>query len=253
FLYYATRDTLFHFRGRRVSPTEHILHLAIGITLFIAVSQAVAGNSGVMLSGLLLFVVAGGIDEYVWHRDIPEAESDLYAKEHLALLIFVVATLAVNWLDSHNWRLFEEHPAATGGPVQPPEAIAASTFAGVSSRPPLWRTVLLPVFLLPYAYFGLSDNLQHYRHRRIPWAERIVHATIVLALLTVVPHALNGNCPVVIAGLVLFLMARSFDEWSFHRNLAGRESDLHAKTHFAFLAFVVLLMTVDWLTDQSLA
>jgi len=108
FLYYATKDNLFHFRGRRVSLAEHLLHLAIGITLAIVVAQAVAGNLTVMLIGLLLFVVAGGLDEYIWHRGLPEEESDLHAKEHLALLIFIVVTLVVTWLDGHGWRLPDE-------------------------------------------------------------------------------------------------------------------------------------------------
>ena len=40
-------------------------------------------------------------------------------------------------------------------------------------------------------------------------------------------------------GLVLFLVARSLDEWIFHRNIPAREAEMHAKTHFAFLGFVV--------------
>lgn len=250
FAYYATRDNLFHFRGRRVSPIEHILHLVIGIALFIAVSQAVVGNSGLMLAGLLFFVVAGGIDEYVWHRGIPEVESDLHAKEHLALLIFVVVTLAVNWLDSHNWRLPDEILRMIPGTERSPAVHSAAIISADSSSQPWWRHVVLPVFLLPYAYFGLSDNIQHFRHRQISLAEQILHATIVLALFTVVPQAVSGNRPVVIAGLVLFLVARSFDEWGFHRNLPEREADMHAKTHFAFLAFVVALMTVDLIADR---
>lgn len=108
FLYYAVRDARFHFVGRKVSFAEHVIHLAIGFSLAIVLIQAVMGNSGIMLVGLLLLVVAGGADEYIWHRGLPEAETDLHAKEHLALLIFVVATLAVNWLEAHQWRIPRE-------------------------------------------------------------------------------------------------------------------------------------------------
>ncbi len=110
--------------------------------------------------------------------------------------------------------------------------------------------MLIPVFLVPYAYFGLSDNLHHFRYRTVSWPERILHATIVLAVITIVPHDFAGNRSIVVAGLVLFLIARSADEWGFHRGLAGGEADRHAKTHFAFLIFVVMSMTVDWVADR---
>lgn len=105
FLFYAAKDNAFHFRGRRVSLTEHLLHLVIGIALLIVLAQAVLGNTAFMMAGLLLFLVAGALDEYIWHRSIPEVETDLHAKEHLALMIFVVVTLVVNWLESHHWQL----------------------------------------------------------------------------------------------------------------------------------------------------
>ena len=33
FLYYATLDGIFHFRGRRVSLSEHVIHVVIGLSL----------------------------------------------------------------------------------------------------------------------------------------------------------------------------------------------------------------------------
>jgi hypothetical protein len=84
----------------------------------------------------------------------------------------------------------------------------------------------------------------------VSWAERILHLTIVLAVVTVVAHALDGNRAVMLMGLVLFLIARATDEWGFHRNLPGRESDRHAKTHYAFLIFVTLSTAVDWLAQR---
>jgi hypothetical protein len=251
FLYYASKDNLYHFRGRRVSLAEHLLHAAIGVALLIVVSHAMMGNSGVMLLGLLFFVVAGGLDEYVWHRNIPEVESDLHAKEHLALLIFVVATLVVNWLDQHEWRLPPELYRAVPGAA--PAAALPTAIPASPSQQPWWRAWMLPVCLLPYAYFGLSDNIHHARHRRVSWPERIVHLAIVLAVILVVAHVIAGNRAVAAGGLVVFLVARAVDEWGFHRDLPGRESDMHAKTHLAFLIFVVLTMTADWLADRPAA
>jgi hypothetical protein len=251
FLYYAVKDARFHFVGRRVSLAEHLLHLAIGISLAIVLAHAVMGNSGLMLIGLLLLVFSGGVDEYIWHRGIPEVESDLHAKQHLALLIFVVATLVVNWLEVHEWQVAPLLSDVLPGATQTADLTADEVHNGEPVSGNWQRGLLLSVFLVPYAYFGLNDNLHHIRHRHVCWAERILHLAIVLSLFTVVPHAIMGNRPVLIAGLVLFLVARALDEWGFHRNLPGREADMHAKTHFAFLIFVVMLMTVDWIGHDS--
>ena len=103
YLWYAWKDNAFHFHGRKVSLTEHLLHAAIGVSLAIMFGHAVAGNHGVVLGALVLFGIGGAIDEYIFHRDLPAVESDLHAKEHLALLIFVVISLATDWLQKNNW------------------------------------------------------------------------------------------------------------------------------------------------------
>ena len=110
----------------------------------------------------------------------------------------------------------------------------------------MFRAAVLTLFLLPYAWFGLRDNFYHAKHRHVPRAERLAHAAIVLALLTVVPQAYLGNSTLVIAGLVVFVAARAVDEYAFHRDLPARESALHARTHLAFLAYVVTIMAADW-------
>lgn len=118
FLYYGTKDTLFHFRGRKVCRTEHLLHAAIGVALATMFSHALLGNHPVVLGALVLFVVVGGVDEYIFHRDIPAEESDLHAKEHLALLAFVVVSLTTDWLEQSGWslsRAWERMLGAAGG------------------------------------------------------------------------------------------------------------------------------------------
>ena len=120
FLYYGAKDNAFHFRGRKVSLTEHILHAAIGLVLAIMFAHALMAHHLIMLAALVIFVVAGSVDEYIFHRDIPAEESDLHAKEHLALLIFVVMSLATDWLQRNNWNLMQAlgqlHGAAGGTP-----------------------------------------------------------------------------------------------------------------------------------------
>ncbi len=252
FLYYATKDNLFHFRGRQVSLAEHLLHLAIGIALAIVVVQAVAGTLTVMVFALMFFVVAGGLDEYIWHRGLPEEESDLHAKEHLALLIFIVVTLVVHWLDDHGWRLPDEVLQRIGATSATPAAPLAGGLFPASIEWPWWRAVVLPCCLLPYACFGLNDNLHHIRHRDVGWPERILHLAIVLSLFTVIPHAVLGNHALMLGGLVLFLVARSLDEWIFHRNIPACEAEMHAKTHFAFLGFVVAYLAVESISGHGL-
>jgi hypothetical protein len=104
FLYYGVKDSIFHLRGRKVSVAEHLLHAAIGLILAIMFWHALRAHHLIVLGALLIFVVAGGIDEYVFHRDIPGEESDLHAKEHLALVIFLVVSLATAWLEKNNWN-----------------------------------------------------------------------------------------------------------------------------------------------------
>ena len=120
FLYYAAKDNMFHFRGRKVSRTEHLLHAAIGLVLVIMFSHALMAHHLVVLGALVIFAVAGAIDEYIFHRDIPAEESDLHAKEHLALLIFIVVSLATDWLEKNNWHvaqaLAQLHRASGGTP-----------------------------------------------------------------------------------------------------------------------------------------
>ena len=114
------------------------------------------------------------------------------------------------------------------------------------------RAFILTMFLLPYVYFGLRDNIYHLRRRSVSWTERLLHVTIVLSLFTVIPHAYLGHQTITYASLLLFLIARALDEFIFHRGLSGAESDLHAKTHFAFLMFVVAIMYVDWMADHGM-
>src|SRR5690242_2581658 len=109
YLYFGTKDHLYHFVGRKVSVAEHIVHLLIGMVLIAAIANAFFGRPIRFVAGLALFLVVGAVDEYIYHRGLPEHESDLHAKGHLALLIFVVVSLASMWLEAHGWRLSNIH------------------------------------------------------------------------------------------------------------------------------------------------
>ncbi len=70
-------------------------------------THALLAHHFVVVGALVIFAIAGGVDEYIFHRDIPAEESDLHAKEHLALLIFIVVSLATDWLEKSHWNLPE--------------------------------------------------------------------------------------------------------------------------------------------------
>jgi hypothetical protein len=105
YLYFGGKDHAYHFTARRVPVVEHLLHLFIGMTVVAGIVNAYRGRTVHFVAAIALFLVVGGLDEYVYHRRLPQQESELHAKGHLALLIFVVGTLATNWLGTHHWQL----------------------------------------------------------------------------------------------------------------------------------------------------
>ena len=113
------------------------------------------------------------------------------------------------------------------------------------------RATLLTLCFVPYLYFGIRDVLHHKEHRPLPFGERVLHTTLTLTLAIIVPHAYLGHFDVVIPGVVLFVLARSLDEFIYHRGLALAEVDLHAKTLFGFLIFVAGLMATNWLQAKN--
>lgn len=112
------------------------------------------------------------------------------------------------------------------------------------------RAALLTACLSPYIYYGVRDVLHHRKHRSLPFGERLLHLTLGLTLAILIPHAYRGRFDVAVPGVVLFALARALDEFIFHRGLAAEESDLHAKTHFGFLIFVIGIIGANWL-DHS--
>ena len=105
YLYYGGKDQVFHFVGRKVSLIEHVLHLFIGFLIAAAIVSAYRARTIAFVAGVAAFLIFGALDEYVYHRGLPEHESDLHAKGHMALAIFIVVTLAAIWLENHHWRV----------------------------------------------------------------------------------------------------------------------------------------------------
>ena len=80
------------------------MHLALGVVLVAAIGNAYLGRITVVVVAFLFFGALGAVDEYVFHRDLPASESDVHAKEHLALLLFVVVFAALEWLGGRSVR-----------------------------------------------------------------------------------------------------------------------------------------------------
>jgi len=110
YIYFAAKDHSFHMKQRKVSWQEHLLHAFIGLILITAIANGYADRQVIFIFGMALFIVAGAWDEFYFHREIPGEESDLHAKEHLGLFIFVVVTLSASWLEAHQWSLSELWP-----------------------------------------------------------------------------------------------------------------------------------------------
>ena len=98
YLYFGIRDVLHHKQHRTVSFSERLLHITLGMTLTIIIPHAYLGHFDVVIPGVLLFVAARALDEFVFHRGLAAAEIDLHAKTHLGFLIFVVGLMGVDWL-----------------------------------------------------------------------------------------------------------------------------------------------------------
>lgn len=98
YLYYGIRDVLHHQETRPVPFAERLLHISLGALLTIIVPHAYLGHFDVAIAGIVLFVAARALDEFVFHRGLSPTEVDLHAKTHFGFLIFVAGLMSVSWL-----------------------------------------------------------------------------------------------------------------------------------------------------------
>jgi len=91
---------LHHARHRLTPLPERLLHLAMGLTLLTVVTHAYQANRGVVLLGLVVFMVIRAMDEFVYHRGLAAEESSLHANTHMGFMIFIVSMLSADWLES---------------------------------------------------------------------------------------------------------------------------------------------------------
>lgn len=96
FLFYAIQDQRLHLSARRVPLVENLVHLVIGLTLAVTIGSAFRFDLPMLAGSAAIFVSLGTVDEYLFHRQIPQPESDVHAKEHFAILTFLVAAVCVS-------------------------------------------------------------------------------------------------------------------------------------------------------------
>jgi hypothetical protein len=89
FLLYAYRDTIYHLRQRKPGLAENLVHLALGtcqLAMIAGAYQSDVPRMALAASGVAAF---GIVDEHGFHHGLPASESDIHAKSHLALFVFL--------------------------------------------------------------------------------------------------------------------------------------------------------------------
>lgn len=102
------------------------------------------------------------------------------------------------------------------------------------------RTSALAALLLPYLYFAFHDGVYHLRDRKVSIAEHLIHLALGAGALGVIAAVFTGRREPLFHSLPVLLGAGALDEFWFHKGLSERETDLHAKAHWALLIFVSL-------------
>ena len=97
FATFAWLDTRYHLSTRKPGGPENLVHLGLGICQLGLLVNAVRSDLKFELFALAGISVLGGIDEFGFHRALPAFESDVHAKSHFALFIFVVVALGLNY------------------------------------------------------------------------------------------------------------------------------------------------------------
>ena len=97
FVWFAYRDTRYHLDLRKPGNPENLVHLGLGVCQIALLVNAIRADLQWELIALGGIAVLGAIDEFGFHRELPAFESDVHAKTHFALFIFVVVALGLNF------------------------------------------------------------------------------------------------------------------------------------------------------------
>jgi hypothetical protein len=93
FLLYAYRDTVYHLRNRKPGLTENLVHLALGACQFAMIIGAYRSDVPRMAFAASGVAAFGIVDEHGFHHGLPASESDIHAKAHFALFVFLAVAI----------------------------------------------------------------------------------------------------------------------------------------------------------------
>ena len=101
------------------------------------------------------------------------------------------------------------------------------------------RLVLLPPIAL-FLYFAAKDAVFHFRSRKPPKLEDLLHLFLGLCELALLVGALWPRPIVMWSGALGTALLGAIDEYHYHHDLPSEEHAYHAKGHLALFLVVVL-------------
>jgi hypothetical protein len=115
------------------------------------------------------------------------------------------------------------------------------------------RTTALALAIAPFVVLAALDLVYHRTMRTPHVAEDVLHVVLAGSQVALVVSAFRGDVPRILLAAVVTVVLGALDEFGFHHALPARESDLHAKAHFALFGFVVVALVVAMFPDVASA
>lgn len=114
-------------------------------------------------------------------------------------------------------------------------------------------TLVMSVALVPFLVFAYRDNVLHFRARKVPIFENVLHVLLGFVLFFLIGSAFMGRMGRMLVGLGIFSVLGAIDELGYHRASAipMEEHDVHAKQHFALFVFVCVAFGASWYGEHG--
>ena len=113
------------------------------------------------------------------------------------------------------------------------------------------RAAALVLVLLPFLVFAGQDAAYHLRGRKPGLPENLTHLVLGASQVFLMVSAFRADVRRIVFAALLVAVFGAIDELGFHRALPARESDLHAKAHFALFSFVALALAFAVFPDLA--
>ncbi len=100
------------------------------------------------------------------------------------------------------------------------------------------RAIVLSLLLLGFVFLASRDELMHWRLRKPPTLEKLLHLVIAGFLVATFIAAFRNDAALLFYGVLGVLGFGGVDEFIFHRGIPADEHSIHAKQHLSLLAFI---------------